>query len=324
MTPRQHTTRHSTVVDADVESVYRLIEDVSVWAAIFGPTVYVHPMARNGNRERLRIWASLNGKVTCWTSVRTLDRENRCISFEREHPKAPLARMGGHWEFRAASRGGTEIVLHHHFSTVNDSPESVDRVSRAQEENSTAELAALGKVTDKGHPVRDILFTFHHKTTASGSVADAYDFVHRAEHWPARLPHVAHVRLTEEGPRVQNLEMVTRAPGGQTQTTDSVRVCFANEMIAYKQRALPVPLIGHGGRWKFGQAGNNIVIESEHTVLLDPSQVRDVLGASATVGDARVFVRDAIERNSRLTLLHAKEFAERARTAPVPGYSAWA
>ena len=116
--------------------------------------------------------------------------------------------------------------------------------------------------------------------------------------------------------------MVTRTPGGGTHTTESVRVCFADEMIVYKQLVLPAPLIGHSGRWKFAQAGDEVLIESEHTVLLDPHRVSEVLGASATVADARMAVHTALEHNSRVTLLHAKDFAERARTAPTAGHPA--
>lgn len=319
MTAQLHLTRHSTVVDADVEFVYGLVENVSAWPTIFGPTIYVHPLERSGNRERFRIWATVDGTVACWTSVRTLDPENLRIGFEQESPFEPLTVAGGSWEFRATPQGGTEVMLHHHFSTMDESPETVDWVNRVLEENSVAELTALGKVAGTGHSARDVLFTFRHKVTTSGAVTDVYDFVHHAEHWSARLPHVAGVRLTAEVPGVQELEITTRMPDGGTHTTKSVRVCFANDMIAYKQFVLPAPLIGHSGRWKFGRAGRDTVIESEHTVLLDPRRVSEVLGPSTTMADARAFVSEALENNSRVTLLHAKEFAERASVGPITG-----
>jgi aromatase len=314
MTTQQQLTRHSVEIDADVESVYRLVENVAAWPAIFGPTVYVLPLERDGNRERFRIWATVNGKVARWTSARSLDPENRCISFEQEHPDAPLAAMGGRWEFRATRRGGTEVVLHHHFRMVDESPEAADWVRRALDHNSAAELTALANVAGTGHPVGDVLFTFRQTLTGNGSVADAYDFVYHAEHWPARLPHVADVRLIEEETGVQELEMVTKVPGGGTHTTESVRVCFPGEVIVYKQSVVPDPLMGHSGLWRFGRQGDDLVIASEHTVLLAPDRVKEVLGTSATVADARAFVREALENNSRVTMTHAKEFAERART----------
>ena len=314
MTAQQQLTRHSVEIDADVESVYRLVENVAAWPAIFGPTIYVLPLERNGNRERFRIWATVNGKVARWTSARALDPDNRCISFEQEHPDAPLAAMGGRWEFRATRRGGTEVVLHHHFRMLDESPEAADWVRRALDRNSAAELTALANVAGTGHPVQDVLFTFRQTVTGNGSVADAYDFVHHAEHWPARLPHVTHVRLAEEEAGVQQLEMVTGVPGGGTHTTESVRVCFPGEVIVYKQSVVPAPLMGHSGLWRFGRQGNDVVIVSEHTVLLDPDRVEEVFGTSATVADARVSVREALANNSRVTMSHAKEFAERART----------
>ena len=41
MPAQQHLTRHSSTVDAGVDSIYRIIADVSVWPAVFCPTIYV-------------------------------------------------------------------------------------------------------------------------------------------------------------------------------------------------------------------------------------------------------------------------------------------
>ena len=54
-----------------------------------------------------------------------------------------------------------------------------------------------------------------------------------------RLPHVARVVLTEDTPGLQFLEMDTRTKDGSTHTTKSVRVCFPDTRIAYKQITLP-------------------------------------------------------------------------------------
>ena len=314
MTAQQQLATHSAEIDADVESVYGLVENVAAWPAIFGPTVHVRPLERHGNRERFRIWATVNGKVASWTSARTLDPENRCISFEQEQPNAPLAAMGGRWEFRPTRRGGTEVVLHHHFSTLDGGSEAADWVNRALDRNSAAELTALANAAGTGHPIEDVLFTFRHTVAGDGSAEDAYDFVYHAEHWPERLPHVAQVRLIEEADGVQGLAMVTTAPDGGTHTTESVRVCFPHETIVYKQSVMPGMLMGHSGLWRFGQQGDAVSITSEHTVLLNPNRVKEMLGTSATVADARAFAREALANNSRVTMVHAKEFAERAKT----------
>jgi len=316
MTVQQHLTWRSAVIDADAETAYRLVENVAVWPALFGPTVYVRPLACSATWERFRIWASVNGEIVSWTSLRTLDLKRRCINFAQEQPRAPLASIGGRWEFRPTRHGGTEVALHHYFRTVDDSPESVEWVRRALERNSSDQLAELCAVADGGQPIPDVLFTLRHRVTARGSVADAYDFVNQADRWPARLPHVMRVRLAEQQPRVQELQMVTRLPGGGAHETKSIRVCLANELIAFKQSVLPAPLMGHSGLWSFGPDGDDVVIESRHTVLLDRNRVRDALGSAATLADARVFTQDALKYNSRVTLLHAKEFAERARCRP--------
>src|SRR5258707_1001107 len=66
-----------------------------------------------------------------------------------------------------------------------------------------------------------------------------YAFIHDAEQWAERIPHVARAALAESMPNVQVLEMDTRTQDGSTHTTKSVRVCFAHDRIVYKQLQVP-------------------------------------------------------------------------------------
>jgi ribosome-associated toxin RatA of RatAB toxin-antitoxin module len=307
---QQHQTRHSVVVESDVDTAYGVIADTAVWPAVFGPTVHVEQVERVGDRERVHLWATVNGKVLDWISTRVLDRENGRISLEQESPRAPLAAMGGHWEFRALTATTSEVTLHHYFSTVDDTPESTDWVSKALEVNSAAELAALSRALGSGHPVGDILFTFRDSVRVNGSAADAYAFIHDAELWPERLPHVSSLVLTEPAPGVQEMTMETTTPEGGSHTTKSVRVCFAGELITYKQSILPALLHGHSGRWIFSEVEDGALVHAEHTVMLNVDEVTSTLGPDATVATAQEFVRTALGGNSRATLAHAKDFAE--------------
>jgi aromatase len=49
---------------------------------------------------------------------------------------------------------------------------------------------------------------------------------------------------------------------------------------------------------------------SRHHVVIEPDAVERILGPTATIEDARSFVRDALGANSRATLGHAKGFIE--------------
>lgn len=88
-------TTHTRVVEAPADEVYGLVADVGRWPVIFEPSVLVRHLHRGDDEERFRLWATVNGQVTDWTSRRTLDAAGRRITFEQERSRAPIASMGG-------------------------------------------------------------------------------------------------------------------------------------------------------------------------------------------------------------------------------------
>jgi hypothetical protein len=148
-----------------------------------------------------------------------------------------------------------------------------------------------------------------------GLVADAYEFIDRADQWPARLPHVSRVVLREDRPGVQRLEMDTVTAAGDTHTTNSVRVCQPMETIVYKQVVPPSLLLGHSGSWTFAQDGDRVRVTARHTVAIDPTAIADRLGPEVTLAQARTQVRDALGGNSRATLTHAGTFTAARQAA---------
>jgi aromatase len=121
---------------------------------------------------------------------------------------------------------------------------------------------------------------------------------------------VATVRLEEDTPGLQTLEMDTRAKDGSTHTTRSYRVTFPHHRIAYKQVTLPALMTLHTGYWTFTETADGVAASSQHTVTINTANIAGILGADATVEDAKTFVRDALSTNSRATLGHAKDYAE--------------
>ena len=298
--PTEHTTVHTHVVSAPVEVAYGLIADVERWPVIFEPTVHVRMLERSDGAERFRIWALVNGEVASWTSRRTLDPRAAVITFRQEHSRPPLTSMGGEWRFTPLPGNRTEIALTHTFSAEGD--DDVEWITRALDTNSERELAALGRMAEQRHPVQDLVMTFEDVVRAEGDTARAYRFVDRADAWPTLLPHVARLDLDEPEPGVQHMEMDTLTSDGSTHTTRSVRLCFPEREIVYKQELPPRLLFGHSGAWEFGEDG---LITARHTVAIDPGAVAGVLGEGATVAQAREYLRSALGANSRTTLTHA-------------------
>ncbi|GCB46913.1 aromatase/cyclase [Streptomyces sp. NL15-2K] len=311
--PGTREVEHTVTVAAPAETVYRLLAEVGNWPRIFPPTLYVDQVERHGNTERIRIWATANGEAKNWTSRRVLDPESLRIGFRQEVSAPPVAAMGGDWIIEPLSPSESRVRLLHDYRAVGDDPESLAWIDRAVDRNSRSELSALKANVELAHASEDITFSFEDTVRIAGSAKDAYDFINEAQLWPERLPHVATVRLTEDEPGLQSLEMDTRAKDGSTHTTKSYRVCFPHHRIAYKQVTLPALMTLHTGVWSFREDPGEVVAASQHTVVLNTANIAAVLGGSATVDDAREYVRTALSTNSLATLNHAKAYAESRR-----------
>ncbi|MGW1564416.1 aromatase/cyclase [Streptomyces sp. NPDC002144] len=311
MTTRQ--VEHEITAEAPAATVYRLIAEVENWPRIFPPTVYVDHVERGDSQERIRIWATANGEAKSWTSRRTLDPGNRRITFRQEVSAPPVAAMGGTWIIEPLSDTRSRIRLLHDYRAVDDDPDGLKWIDEAVDRNSRSELAALKTNVELAHAAEEITFSFEDTVQIDGSAKDVYDFINEAGLWAERLPHVARVRLTEDTPGLQTLEMDTRAKDGSTHTTKSYRVTFPHHRIAYKQVTLPALMTLHTGVWTFTENERGVAATSQHTVVLNTDNITKVLGPEATVADARDYVHGALSANSRATLNHAKDYAENRR-----------
>lgn len=301
---------HRITVTAPAEVVYGVIADVTRWPAIFPPTVHAEQLHRDGDGERIRLWALANGEVKSWISRRQLDAAGLSVSFRQEVSQPPVAAMGGQWLLRPVSPRETEVLLKHHFQVVDDDPAGVKWVCSAVDRNSVAELSRLKQAVESFRQHESLTFAFEDSVRIGGPVSTVYEFLYRASRWPDRLPHVGRLELREDTPNVQVMEMDTRAADGTVHTTKSVRVCFPEHRIVYKQTSVPALMTAHTGEWLLKQDGGAVVATSHHTVSINRDAVSDVFGAGGTVCQAREFVHQALSTNSMTTLRHAKTFAE--------------
>ncbi|MGH4025633.1 MAG: aromatase/cyclase [Pseudonocardiaceae bacterium] len=312
-TPQRHYQEHTRVIAASREVLYGLVADVTRWPVIFGPSLHVRYLQRSDTTERFQLWARVNDEVRTWTSRRTQDARAFSISFEQERSPAPITSMGGEWRFNALPGGRTEAVLKHQYSA--DSTADVEWIGTAVDRNSEEELAALGRVAELGYPMGELIDTFDDVVAIAGTAADAYDFIYRSDLWPERLPHVGGVRLVENMPGIQDMEMDTITVDGTSHSTRSIRLCFPGESIVYKQLKPPRLLFGHSGAWSFADAADGsdrTLVTARHTVAIDPVAAREVLGAESTLADVRTYLREALGGNGRATIAHADAYA-RAR-----------
>ncbi|MFE1554148.1 aromatase/cyclase [Streptomyces sp. NPDC058734] len=301
---------HEITISAPAAAVYRLIAEVTNWPRIFPPTIHVDHTPTGPNEERIRIWATANGEAKNWTSRRTLDPEGLRITFRQEVTAPPIAAMGGTWIIEPLGAGESRVRLLHDYRAVDDDADGLAWIDEAVDRNSKSELAALKTNVELAHAAEELTFSFEDTVQIDGSAKDVYDFVNEADRWEERLPHVAAVRLVEDTPGLQELEMDTRAKDGSLHTTKSYRVTFPHRKIAYKQTTLPGLMALHTGYWTFTENEDGVAASSQHTITLNTANIAGVLGEQATVEDAREYVRTAVSANSRATLGHAKGYAE--------------
>ncbi|MFI2242279.1 aromatase/cyclase [Streptomyces chrestomyceticus] len=307
-TPRQ--VEHRAAVSAPASEVYRLIADVGNWPLIFEPSVYVDYVERGADRERIRMWADVNGEVKSWTSRRLLDAAAGRIEFRQEVSAPPVAAMGGAWVVEPTGPDTCLVRLLHDFRAVGDDQEKLDWIGTAVDRNSRSELAALQRHARRSTSSDALTMTFEDTLRIAAPVEKVYDFVNEAQHWADRLPHVTQVELREETPGVQQLRMATRTKDGSAHSTESVRVCFRNDRIVYKQTVLPALLDLHTGCWRFEPDDGGTVATSRHTAVINENSIPEVLGGQAGITEARDFVRTALGGNSLATLGRARQFAE--------------
>jgi aromatase len=303
-------TIHEITVDAPAQQVYPLIADVTRWPYVFPPTVHAEQVESDGTAERIHIWATANGEVKHWMSRRVLDPGALRVEFRQEVSQHPVAAMGGAWVIKAIGDRQCLVTLEHDFRAVDDDPAHVTWILQAIDRNSAAELGALRVAAEGAGEESELYLHFDDTVEVDGAAGDLYDFINEAGQWPDRLPHVASVEFSETAAGVQTLGMLTRAPDGSTHETRSVRICFPQHTIVYKQLQVPALMTAHTGAWRVTSTPTGSTVTSAHTVVLNPANVAAVLGPAATVADARVFVHKALLTNSATTMRHAKQYAE--------------
>jgi aromatase len=305
---------HQVAVDAPAATVYQLIAEAENWPRIFPPVVHVDRIERTGDTERLRMWATANGKPFGWTSARVLDPAGKRVEFRQEVTTPPVAAMGGSWLIEPVTETTCLVRLIHEYRAVGDDPEGLAYIAAAVEANSQAELAAL-KASAEQDPgaAAELMVSFQDTVWVDGAIQDVYDYLNDAHLWAERLPHVDRISLTEETPGLQILAMDTRIKDGSPHTTTSIRVCFPLGSIVYKQIGLPAPLTVHTGYWQLTEHGGRVSATSQHTAVLNAAYIPTMLGPDATTAQARAHIQDALSTNSLATLGHAKEYAESRR-----------
>lgn len=299
---------HVVDIAAPARAIYALVANTSRWPHIFGPTVHVELLDHIDGQERLRLWATANGEVRNWTSRRNLDPGALSIRFQQEKCSSPVAEMGGHWLISTIDAGTCRVRLLHDYRAV--SADQLPWIEAAVDRNSQSELQALKRAAEQDPDQPGIEVSFADSVLIEGDPGSAYAFLAEAEKWPERLTHVSRLQLRTDPELVQHMVMDTTAKDGSLHRTESIRVCFPEERIVYKQTVTPPIMAAHTGEWTVRPTGSRVMVSSQHTVRLRPDMIAELLGDRVTIPAAAAEVRAILSANSRMTLQSTKEYVE--------------
>ncbi|TQK50330.1 aromatase [Streptomyces sp. SLBN-118] len=310
---RVHRTSHRAEVAAPAGVLYGLIADTVRWPLFFPPSIHVEQLEFDGTHERLRIWATANGRVTSWASVRLLDPELRRVDFRQQVPASSVESMGGTWIVEAHGGDRSQLTLLHDFTVPGDAAEQAAWVQRATDANSRVQLDSLKDMAEKWTRLDDLVLLFEDSVRVNGPAELVYDFLYRAGDWPKLAPHVRRVELTEQAPGVQVMTMDASGADGAMHTTESVRICFPHAgRIVFKQTAPPALMAAHTGEWSVEPDETGVTVTAQHQVVLNEEDIERVLGEGADLAAARRRVREDLGRVGTLMLALAKQHAESA------------
>ncbi|MBD0741972.1 aromatase/cyclase [Streptomyces sp. CBMA152] len=306
---------HRAELAAPARRAFQLVADVTRWPVLFPPCLAARVLECDRDSERIRLWAIVGTDVRSWTSLRLLDEERLRVDFRQETPSPPVDWMSGHWHFEETAAYRSRLVLGHEWSVSGD-PGEERRIAEALDRNSRSEIAAVAQWAELPYSTDELVFSVSDETVINSSPHEVYDFLYRADLWPERVAHVAGLDLEEtadadaDGALVQTLDMKTRTDDGSVHATQSVRLCFPDERIAYKQTTVPRGLRGHSGEWVITPVADGTRVTARHQVALDPAAVEEAFGPGTSLAEARRRAGALLSGNSMRTLESCRRHTE--------------
>ncbi|MFG2603379.1 SRPBCC family protein [Streptomyces sp. NPDC048514] len=302
---RVHRMVSEVTTSAPAGVLYGLIADATQWPLFFPHCLHVERLGFDGAHERLRMWAMTEGRVSSWVSTRDLDVGRRCVTFRQDLTDAPVESMTGMWTIRPLGHR-CQVVLEYQFTVTGDAPDQVAWAERVTRANGRDQLDRLVWVAERWPRLDELELAVEDSVRLEGSADAAFDFLYRAEDWTAGLPDVRGVRLVEDYPGVQIMTVDGLAGDGSAHHTESVRICFPGAgRLVHKETVTSPLLSAHTGEWSVEPDESGVNLTARHHVLLREDAIADVLGAGATLAEARQHVREALSRQEHLVLHQA-------------------
>ncbi|MFE9454470.1 SRPBCC family protein [Streptomyces sp. NPDC006739] len=311
---RAHTAELTVPVAAPAGVVYGLLADAVHWPVLLPSYVHVERMDHDGSQELLRVWDLADGRVRPLLVRRWLRPQSRTVESVRTDPKVPGAATRGSWSVTPADGGGSLLTLRRERPAQAGPEPELATAQQAVEAEVRTRLTEVKAAAERWELLDELLLAFEDSVRVSGPAELVYDFLYRVRDWADLLPHVERTDVTEESPGVQVADLETCGwDGGGTITSRAVRLCFPSAgRIVHKDVVPPELLLGHTGEWSLVPDETGVTVVCSHAVMLRQEAVEPLLGAGATLADARHEVRAGLGQASSEALALAKWYAESA------------
>ncbi|MFG2991740.1 SRPBCC family protein [Streptomyces sp. NPDC048257] len=303
---RVHTSEHTAHIAAPPGVVYGLLADAVRWPLLLPTPVHVERIDFDGVSERLRLWdlPDAGERVRSLHLRRELHPHSRTIAFEQEDTARPGAPTTGTWTVQAHGDTHSRVTLRQDHTAEALPAAGTPRTRREQEAEPAAHLTHLTEIAERWERLDELLLSFEDSIHLDGPAELVYDFLHRIQDWPQRLPHVEAADVIEDTPGVQLATLDTCAtPDGRTRHTRAARLCFpAAARIVFKELAPPDPIAAHTGEWSLTPDGHGVRAVCAQQVMLREPAAHHLPGSGPGLADTRRHVRSWLAQATTETL----------------------
>ncbi|MEU9284558.1 SRPBCC family protein [Streptomyces sp. NPDC048275] len=300
-------------VSAPAGVVYGLLADAVHWPVFVPGQVHVERVDFDGVEERLLLWEAVSGRVRSCHVRRLLRPYSRSVVFEQHDIAYPDAVVSGVWAVRAVGEERCLLTLRHDERSPAG-PRTPPSAAESDPVGVREQVARVREMAERWAELDELLLSFEDSVRVQGPAELVHDFLYDIGGWAGRVPHVERARVTEDVPGVQ-LAVVDScaAPGGQTVTTETVRLCFPHAgRIVFKETVTPALIAAHSGEWSLVPDASGVRVVCTRRVMLRQEAVRPVLGEGTSLPEARRYVREWLGRAGTEVLGLAKWHAESA------------
>ncbi|MEV5985403.1 SRPBCC family protein [Streptomyces sp. NPDC052051] len=150
------TTDNAIVIDAPMDLVWEMTNDVESWPRLFSEYAAAEILRRDGDtiRFRLTLHPDEDGKVWSWVSERTPDPVTRTVRARRIET-GPFTFMNLHWQYRQAD-AGVEMRWRQEFEVRSGLPFGDREMAQRLNTNTRREMARIKELVEKAAADRGV------------------------------------------------------------------------------------------------------------------------------------------------------------------------